>query len=212
MRLCTRRFSATSMSTVRCSPRGTPSSNVAHARPDRRHPAERRQLLLQHRVVGEGPVLGFGFQEEVERVDRRHVGDEVDRDVEMRDPLGEHHAGQVVALRVLLPVEEMRLRLDLQRVGQDRRAGMRRRAQPDRLRAERRPAGRSGSSCDGSARREAASDRLCCCRGERGAGSFCGGLCNATRAGAQAAARSGLPRGLGAGEFRALTRLIGTVA
>ena len=81
---CTRRFSATSMSTVRCSPRGTPSSSARQQRPDRRRPAERRQLLLQHRIVGEGPGLGFGFQEEVERVDRRHVGDEVDRDVEMR--------------------------------------------------------------------------------------------------------------------------------
>ena len=91
-----------------------------HARPDRRDPAERRQFLLQHRVVGEGPVLGFRFQEEVERVDRRHVGDEIDGDVEMRDALGEHDAGEVVALRVLLPVEEMRLRLDLQRIGQDR--------------------------------------------------------------------------------------------
>ena len=82
-------------------------------------------------------MLGFGFEEEVERIDGRHVGHEIDRDVEMRDALGEHHAGEVVALRVLLPVDEVRLGFDDQRIGQDRRAGVRRRAQADGLRAER---------------------------------------------------------------------------
>jgi hypothetical protein len=95
------------------------------------------ELGRQHRVVGEGPGLRVGLEEKVEGVDRRHVGDEVHRDVEPRHPPGEDHAGLEIALRVLLPVDEMGLGLDLQRVGDDRRAGMRRRAQPDHLRAER---------------------------------------------------------------------------
>ena len=125
------------MSTVRCSPRGTSSSSACSSGPDRAEPAERRQLLVEQRVVAERPGLGFGLEEEVERIDRRHVGDEIDRDVEMRDALREHDAGEVVALRVLLPVDEMRLGLDVQRIGQDRRARVRRRAQADGLRSER---------------------------------------------------------------------------
>ena len=78
-------------------------------RPDRRQTAERCELLLEQRVVAERPGLGVRLQEEVERVDRHHVGHQIDRDVEMRDALGEHHAGKVIALRILLPVDEMRL-------------------------------------------------------------------------------------------------------
>ena len=95
--------------------------------------AERREFFRQHGIVGEGPVLGLRVQEEVERVDGRHVGDEVDRDVEVLDLVWEHDAGHEVALRVLQPVQEVRPRFDLQRIGQDRRARMRRRPQADRL-------------------------------------------------------------------------------
>ena len=121
--LCTMRFSATSMSTVRCAPRGTSASSAASSGPGRLGAAERRQLLFQHRVVGERPGLRLRLQEEVERVDGRHVGDEVDRHLEIGDPLGEHDAGEEIALRVLLPVEEMRLRRHRQRVGE--RSGVR---------------------------------------------------------------------------------------
>ena len=62
------------------------------------------------------------------------VGDEIDRHLELADAVGEHHAGLEIALGVLHPVEEMRLRLDVQAVGQDGRAAMWRRAQPDDLR------------------------------------------------------------------------------
>ena len=55
--------------------------------------AERGQLLLQHGVVGEGPLLGLRLQEEAERVDGGHVGNQVHRHVEVRHPLGEDDAG-----------------------------------------------------------------------------------------------------------------------
>ena len=103
----------------------------------RLHLAKGRDLLGQRGIVGEGPLLGLGLEEEVERIDHRHVGDEVDHDLEQLGLLREDQARQVVALRVLLPVDEMLLGLDRERVGQHRRARMRRRTQPHDLRAER---------------------------------------------------------------------------
>ena len=46
--------------------------------------AERRDLLGERGIVAEGKGLGFGLEEEVERVDHRHVGDEIDGDLERR--------------------------------------------------------------------------------------------------------------------------------
>jgi hypothetical protein len=48
----------------------------------------------------------------------------------------EHKARQIVAERILLPVDEMLLRLNLQRVTQDRRPAMRSRSQSDDLRSK----------------------------------------------------------------------------
>ena len=106
-------------------------------RPRRRDLAERRDLLGQRRVVGEGPGLGRGLEEEVERIVHRHVGDQVDRDLELRGLLREHQPGEMVALRILLPVDEMGLRLDLQRIGQDRGAAVRGGPQAHDLRPQR---------------------------------------------------------------------------
>ncbi len=51
-------------------------------RPQRFQLAERRDLFGERGVVGERPGLGRGLEEEVERVDDRHVGHQVDRDLE----------------------------------------------------------------------------------------------------------------------------------
>ncbi len=95
--------------------------------------AERRDLLGQRRVVGERPGLGRGLQEEVERVDDRHVGHEVDRDLELPGLFREHQPREVIALRVLLPVDEVLRWGDFQRVGQHGRPRMRRRSEPNDL-------------------------------------------------------------------------------
>ena len=76
--------------------------------------AERRDLLGQRGIVGEGPGLGLGVQEKVEGVDHRHVGDEIDRDLEPIGLVREHQPRQMIALRVLLPVDEVPDRRDLQ--------------------------------------------------------------------------------------------------
>ncbi len=103
----------------------------------RRGAAEGREFAFERGVVGEGIGLGRGFQKEVEGIDHRHVGDEVDSDDHPVGLLRKDQAGEIVALRILQPVEEMRRRLGLQRIGEDRRARMRCRPQPHRLRPQR---------------------------------------------------------------------------
>ena len=97
----------------------------------------RRQVARQLLVVAEREVLGVGLEKEVERVDHRHVGDQSDRDGQLAGALREHQARQVVAEGILLPVQKVLARLDLQRVGVDRRAAMRRRPQADDVREQR---------------------------------------------------------------------------
>ncbi len=99
--------------------------------------AKRRDLLGERGVVTKGKGLGVGLEEEVERIDHRQVGDEIDGDFEPGGLLGEHQARQMIALRVLLPVDEVVLGLDLERVGKDRRAAVRSRTQAYHLRSER---------------------------------------------------------------------------
>src|SRR3981081_1855608 len=68
---------------------------------------------------------------------RSTLASQADQYPESRGLPREDQARQVVALRVLLPVDEMLFGLDGERVGQHRCARMRRRTQPYDLRAER---------------------------------------------------------------------------
>jgi hypothetical protein len=64
-----------------------------------------------------------------------HVGDQIHADVKMVYRIREHGARQVIAVRVLLPVEEKAVGLDLERVAQNRGAAVRRGPKPNDLRA-----------------------------------------------------------------------------
>ena len=92
-----------------------------------------RQLLR----IGEGKFLGVGLDEEVEGIDDREFGGEIDLDLELLDQLGKHVARQPVAVRVLLPIDEVIGRRDLERIARHPRAAVGRRTQPDRLRPQR---------------------------------------------------------------------------
>ena len=96
----------------------------------------RRELRRQHRIVGEGERLRLGIEEEIEGVDRHEIGDEIDRQGELARRLRKHDPRQVVALRILLPVEEVVARLDDERVAQDPGAAMGGRTEPDDMRRE----------------------------------------------------------------------------
>ena len=98
----------------------------------------RLEFLGDARLVGERVLLGFGLEEEVERIEHRHFGDEVHLQAELAGLPGNHDAGEVVAERILLPVQEVSGRLDVQRVAQDPCAGMRRRPEANNLRPQRR--------------------------------------------------------------------------
>ena len=91
------------------------------------------QLLGQLGVVLEGAKVRVLLQEEVEGVDGDQLGDHLHLNGQNRRLLRKDQSCQIVAEGVLLPVDEVVLRLDAQGVGQDRRAGMGRRAQPDHM-------------------------------------------------------------------------------
>ena len=95
------------------------------------------QVLAQRLGIREREGLGELLDEEVERVDHFHIGNQSDGDAELPGRIGEHQAGQEIAERVLLPVHEVVGRFDRQRVGLDRRPGVRRRSQSDHMRVHR---------------------------------------------------------------------------
>ncbi len=94
------------------------------------------QLLGETAIVRERPDLRVILHEEVERVDHRHVGGEVDLDLQFVGLLREDEAGEPVATGILLPVQEVVGRRHRERVGRDLGAGVRGRTQADHLGAQ----------------------------------------------------------------------------
>ena len=109
----------------------------AQARPERLEFEVGLEFVREDGVVGEGKFLGGVLDEEVEGIDRRQVGGELDLDLELVGLFRENEPRLEVALRVLLPVDEVGLRRDLERVVEDRRPAMGGGAQAHDLRPER---------------------------------------------------------------------------
>ena len=65
------------------------------------------KFVVQRGIVVEGKFLRLRFEEEIERIEHRHLGDEIDLDAELAGGLLKDESGQVVGLRVLLPVDEV---------------------------------------------------------------------------------------------------------
>src|SRR5580692_11079634 len=95
-----------------------------------------RKLTLQAIGILKRKAEGIGLDEEIEGIDHGHLRREVDLYFELSDLLREDVTRQPVALWILLPVHKMVRRRDLERIAQDRRARVRRWAQPNGLRAE----------------------------------------------------------------------------
>ena len=99
-----------------------------------------RQFAIRHQFLGELFVVfervfgGVFLQKEIKRVDHGHVRDHLHFNVEVCGLLRKHQPGQIVAERVLLPVDEMLLRQDAQRITQNRRAAVRGGAQAQDMR------------------------------------------------------------------------------
>ncbi len=113
------------------------AETVAEPRTGREPLEVRRELLVQPGLVRERKRFGRRFEKEVERIEDRQLGGQVDVDQQLSRLVGEHESREVVAVGVLLPVDEVSLRRDLQRVAQDRRAAVRRGPQPDDVGRER---------------------------------------------------------------------------
>ena len=95
-----------------------------------------RQFRRQPRLVGERIAFHLGLEEEVEGVDRHQVGHEIDGQHQLAHRLREHQPGEMVALRILLPVEEMVRGRDGEAVAADPRAAVGGGPQPDHVRGE----------------------------------------------------------------------------
>jgi hypothetical protein len=94
------------------------------------------EFALEALRILEGKRLGGLVHEEVEGIDHRHVGHQVDRDRKRFRLFGEHQACHPVAERILLPVEEVAGRFDLQRIAEDGGAGVGGGAQAHLMRPE----------------------------------------------------------------------------
>ena len=97
---------------------------------------ERRQPALLDRLIAEGEFLCIALEEEIEGIEDCHLGHQIDLDAQFAHPLGEDDAGQIVRLRILLPVDEVLGGHDLEGIGQDPSAAMRGGTQTDDLRPE----------------------------------------------------------------------------
>ena len=93
-----------------------------------------RKIGLLLLLILEGYGLRVVGKKIVKRVKHRHLGDEIDLDLEFAGLLREHDTRQPVRLRILLPVDEMRLGRDPLRVGENAGTTVWRGTQPDDLR------------------------------------------------------------------------------
>ncbi len=64
-------------------------------------------------VVAERIVLRARLEEEIERIEDRHLRDQIHFDGELGGRFGKDEAREIVGLRILLPVDEVVLGLDL---------------------------------------------------------------------------------------------------
>lgn len=94
-------------------------------------PEEDLEVAPQLGRIVEPVELGPLLDEEVERIDRGEVRDQTHGDPEGGRGFREHQARQIVAERVLLPVQEVLTGVDGERVRLDRCARVRRRTQAD---------------------------------------------------------------------------------
>ncbi len=99
---------------------------------------DQKRLEIPGRVlcVLERPFLGGVLQEIIEGAVGREIRHEIDAHLEVVRLLGHDDAGEVVPVRILLPVQEVAGGLDVEGVAMDRRPVVRRRPQADRLRPE----------------------------------------------------------------------------
>ena len=116
---------------------GQPGSDGGFDRALRR-PGGQVGLQVGPQLIGivEAAFGRVRLDEEVERIDRRQPRYQSDGDVQLAGRLLEHHPGHEVAVRILLPVQLVLGRRDLEGITRDGGPAVRRRPQPDQVRPE----------------------------------------------------------------------------
>ena len=71
---------------------------------------------MQFRWKFERPVFRIRFNKEIERIDHFHVGEQIDVDGKLFGLFGKYVTREPIAVRILLPVDEVLRRRHLQRV------------------------------------------------------------------------------------------------
>ncbi len=95
-----------------------------------------RKLVGQAGIIGERVAPSRILEEKVERIEDLDLKHEVDLDAEIIRLFRKNNPRQIVAERVLLPVDEVPGRLDLERIGLDMGLGVRCRTKADDLGAQ----------------------------------------------------------------------------
>ncbi len=85
----------------------------------------RLQLLLQRFVIAERKLLGGLVMEKIERIDHRHIGNQLNLDTQVVGLFRKHQAGKKIAKGILLPVDEMIFGTDSQRIAVNRSPAVR---------------------------------------------------------------------------------------
>jgi hypothetical protein len=137
MSLASLALSSTRKSMVRLRSLGNRAQVFLEQRFAAEHDEVWREVALVHALVAKRKGLRVRLEEEIERIEHRHLGDQVHLDAQLARLLREDVAGEVVSLRILLPVDEMLFGCDLQRIGNDPRAAMGSGTQSDDLWSER---------------------------------------------------------------------------
>ena len=95
------------------------------------------EFAPQVAFIAEGKSFGVGLEEKVKGIDHHHVGDQVHLEIELTRGIGEDQARQKIPVRILLPIDEVPGRQDLQGKAGDGCAAVGCRAEPHDLRAQR---------------------------------------------------------------------------
>ena len=95
---------------------------------------KRCQILFQRGVIGEGELRRRFFEKEIERIVNRHFDDQVDFHQEFGRRFWKNDSRQIVAERILLPIEEVAFGQNALGITKNGCSGMRSGAQSDRVR------------------------------------------------------------------------------
>ena len=83
-----------------------------------------RQLGRKLIRVGKRKLFRVGLDKKIERIDHRHVGNQIHRNAEFPRLVGKYQTCDVIAIGVLLPIDKVFFRRDAQRIAEYRRTAM----------------------------------------------------------------------------------------